>query len=182
MPWFQMSGEKPTSDIKKIKTREQVISYIGKFIQGNPIIREKFVRRLEHISNLFEKSQFFKNHEVRWRENWRCVSTYGLQLLHTNNTDSDTDNDIVQEMPLPWCHGIEMLKRTFLHTNSNKFTTHVLFVCRSLAAHYYWCMTSRTRQGFGWLISLRPCALRVASCHTERLGLLETMKMATWRG
>ena len=71
MPWFQMSGEKPTSDIKKIKTREQVISYIGKFIQGNPIIREKFVRRLEHISNLFEKSQFFKNHEVRWREN--CI-------------------------------------------------------------------------------------------------------------
>ena len=44
MPWFQMSVEKPTSDIKKIKMREQVISYIGKFIQGNPIIREKFVR------------------------------------------------------------------------------------------------------------------------------------------
>ena len=60
-----MSGEKPTSDIKKIKTREQVISYIGKFIQGNPVVKEKFVRRREHISNLFEKSQFFKNHEVR---------------------------------------------------------------------------------------------------------------------
>ena len=59
-----MSGEKPISDIKKIKTREQVISYISKFIHGNPIIKEKFIHRLEHITNLFEKSQFFKSHEV----------------------------------------------------------------------------------------------------------------------
>lgn len=59
-----MAGEKPINEIKKIRTRDQVLSYISKFIHYNSVVRDKFVSRLEHIAALFESSLFFNNHEV----------------------------------------------------------------------------------------------------------------------
>ena len=65
--FIQASGEPPVTDIvknKKLKQRAEVQALFAAFIEYNPIVRNKFVRRLREIRHKFESSRFFETHEV----------------------------------------------------------------------------------------------------------------------
>ncbi|XP_050419390.1 inositol-trisphosphate 3-kinase homolog [Patella vulgata] len=58
------SGESPTTSLKKVKTRNQVMNVISKFLERHPQSIRHILQRLKTIRVKFAESNFFKNHEI----------------------------------------------------------------------------------------------------------------------
>ena len=74
LTFFQMSGEPPNTDLKKTKEREHVAGVISRFFCGSLKFMQKLMNRLINVRIHFEKSQFFKHHEVKKEKAIRCLS------------------------------------------------------------------------------------------------------------
>lgn len=61
---IKMPGEPPINDLKKVKSQEQVMATIAKFLGSRVHIRQKVVKRLKEIRTFFEQCEYFKTHEV----------------------------------------------------------------------------------------------------------------------
>ncbi|KAK3582857.1 hypothetical protein CHS0354_012467 [Potamilus streckersoni] len=61
---LRMSGETPTTDLKKVKKKDQIEHVLCKFLDSNTGVRKALIKRLEEMQLLFESSAFFKSHEV----------------------------------------------------------------------------------------------------------------------
>ena len=59
-----MSGSKEVTEVRTVRTREEVISTIGKFLRNKEATKKQIASRLKEIKTVFESSQFFKNREV----------------------------------------------------------------------------------------------------------------------
>ncbi|KAK2723923.1 inositol-trisphosphate 3-kinase homolog isoform X2 [Artemia franciscana] len=54
----------PVSDLKKVRTKNELTQTFDRFFNGNPKIRRKMLERILDIRRQFENSSFFKSHEV----------------------------------------------------------------------------------------------------------------------
>lgn len=61
---LRVSGEPVTTNLWKVKTKEQLKSVLAKFIHGSKNIQNSLIRRLEEIREKFEESPFFMSREV----------------------------------------------------------------------------------------------------------------------
>ena len=52
------------SDLKKVRTKNELTQTFDRFFNGNPKIRRKMLERILDIRRQFENSSFFKSHEV----------------------------------------------------------------------------------------------------------------------
>ncbi|XP_064598159.1 inositol-trisphosphate 3-kinase homolog isoform X2 [Liolophura sinensis] len=61
---IRVSGQTPITDLKKVKTKEEVGAVIERFINSSEGIRKSIEDKLLHLRQCFEKSEFFKSHEL----------------------------------------------------------------------------------------------------------------------
>ncbi|CAH1790562.1 unnamed protein product [Owenia fusiformis] len=61
---IKMSGETPNTDLKKVKSKEQVLQKIEEFLIGRGDVKEAVMNRLLDLRNGFTASKFFKDHEI----------------------------------------------------------------------------------------------------------------------
>ncbi|XP_061163761.1 inositol-trisphosphate 3-kinase homolog [Saccostrea echinata] len=61
---LRVSGESPTTNLKKVKTVAQIENVLSKFIQGQDSVRSKFHSRLKYIKEKFESSTFLMSHQI----------------------------------------------------------------------------------------------------------------------
>lgn len=64
MEALRIAGEPVTTNLKQVKTKEQIKSVLKKFIYGNKNIQNCLTRRLEEIREKFEESPYFMSHEI----------------------------------------------------------------------------------------------------------------------
>ncbi|KAK4876160.1 hypothetical protein RN001_012582 [Aquatica leii] len=57
-------GLPPITDLKKMKSKEEVMETLNTFVGHKPDVRHKIVSRLNEIRNRIERSEYFKTHEV----------------------------------------------------------------------------------------------------------------------
>ncbi|KAJ8883438.1 hypothetical protein PR048_015281 [Dryococelus australis] len=61
---MKFRGMPPVKDLKKVKSREEVMATMALFLAGRDDIRQRLVQRLHEIRTKFEQSSYFKSHEV----------------------------------------------------------------------------------------------------------------------
>lgn len=59
-----MSGESPTSSLKRVKTKEQIHGVLSKFVNNRRTIQGALLSRLEEMRQKIQDSAFFMSHEV----------------------------------------------------------------------------------------------------------------------
>lgn len=57
-------GSPPVTDLKKVKSRDEVLQTMDMFIGGRCNVKERLVKRLCEIRSKIEQSDYFKTHEV----------------------------------------------------------------------------------------------------------------------
>lgn len=57
-------GSPPVTDLKKVKSREEVLQTMGMFIGGRLYVKQLLTKRLCEIRQKIEQSEYFKTHEV----------------------------------------------------------------------------------------------------------------------
>lgn len=62
--WFQFRGSPPVTDLKKVKSREEVMVTMALFLGGREDTRQRLLARLKEIRVKFEQSSYFQRHEV----------------------------------------------------------------------------------------------------------------------
>lgn len=60
----KMPGEPPLTDLQKVREPEQLSATIARFFENNERARSAIAARLREIKSLFEKSEFFRTHEI----------------------------------------------------------------------------------------------------------------------
>lgn len=60
----KMPGEPPLTDLQKVREPEQLSAAIARFFENNERARSAIAARLREIRSLFEKSEFFRTHEI----------------------------------------------------------------------------------------------------------------------
>lgn len=61
---FQFRGSLPVTDLKKVKSREEVMVTMALFLGGREDTRQRLLARLKEIREKFEQSLYFQTHEV----------------------------------------------------------------------------------------------------------------------
>lgn len=61
---LQFRGSKPVTDLKKVKSTQEVNDTLSLFLGNREDIRQRLVTRLIEIRAKLEQSQYFKTHEV----------------------------------------------------------------------------------------------------------------------
>ncbi|KAL7642644.1 UNVERIFIED_CONTAM: hypothetical protein RMT77_007208 [Armadillidium vulgare] len=61
---LKMSNSSPVTELKTVHTREEVVEVLSSFIQRKDFVKKEIINRLRTIRDTFEKSEFFRNHEV----------------------------------------------------------------------------------------------------------------------
>lgn len=64
LSWFQFRGSPPVTDLKKVKSREEVMVTVALFLGGREDARQRLLARLKEIRERFERSSYFQKHEV----------------------------------------------------------------------------------------------------------------------
>lgn len=62
--WFQFRGSPPVTDLKKVKSREEVMVTMALFLGGREDTRQRLLARLKEIREKFEQSSYFQRHEI----------------------------------------------------------------------------------------------------------------------
>lgn len=60
----KLPGEPPLTDLQKVRKPQQIASAVGRFLGNNERARRAILTRLREIRELFERSDFFKTHEI----------------------------------------------------------------------------------------------------------------------
>ena len=66
---FQMSGEPPDTELKTVRSHDDVVKLDSKYLGGNAAVRDQLLQRFKDIRSHFQQSEFFKNHEVQYKPN-----------------------------------------------------------------------------------------------------------------
>ena len=61
---FQFRGSPPVTDLKKVKSRDEVMVTMALFLGGQEDTRQRLLTRLKEIRDKFEQSSYFQTHEV----------------------------------------------------------------------------------------------------------------------
>nr|CAD7458766.1 unnamed protein product [Timema tahoe] len=61
---MKFRGSLPVTDLKKVKSREEVMATIALFLGGREDTRQRLLERLRDIRTKFERSSYFRRHEV----------------------------------------------------------------------------------------------------------------------
>ncbi|KAK3082774.1 hypothetical protein FSP39_005074 [Pinctada imbricata] len=61
---LRMANEPPKTNLKKVRSREQINSEFCSFLQGRNTIRLKLCEKLKYLRRKFEMSTFFMSHEI----------------------------------------------------------------------------------------------------------------------
>ncbi|XP_053385557.1 inositol-trisphosphate 3-kinase homolog isoform X2 [Mercenaria mercenaria] len=61
---LRMSGETPSSNLKRVKSKEQIHGILSKFINNRRIVQQSLVHRLKEVRQHIEDSAFFMTHEL----------------------------------------------------------------------------------------------------------------------
>lgn len=61
---LKMKGSSPITDLKTVKSNEDVYQTIAHFLCGKRALTKELLKRLRQIRTLIEKSDFFQTHEV----------------------------------------------------------------------------------------------------------------------
>uniref|UniRef100_A0A2C9L6S0 Kinase n=1 Tax=Biomphalaria glabrata TaxID=6526 RepID=A0A2C9L6S0_BIOGL len=62
--YMQMSGEPPNTNLKKVRTKEEVSYFIETFVKGHEVVIPSLHQRLCDIRDKFESIPFFQSHEI----------------------------------------------------------------------------------------------------------------------
>lgn len=61
---LKMKGSSPVTDLKTVKSNEDVYQTIAQFLCGKRALTKELLKRLRQIRNYIEKSEFFQSHEI----------------------------------------------------------------------------------------------------------------------
>ncbi|XP_049788500.1 inositol-trisphosphate 3-kinase homolog isoform X2 [Schistocerca nitens] len=61
---MKFRGSPPVTDLKKVKSRSELLATVALFLGGREDVRQRLVARLREIRTKFEQSEYFKRHEV----------------------------------------------------------------------------------------------------------------------
>ncbi|KAK7790270.1 hypothetical protein R5R35_012636 [Gryllus longicercus] len=61
---MKFRGSPPMTDLKKVKSRDEVLTTMALFLGGREDVRQRLLERLREIRCKFEKSEYFQKHEV----------------------------------------------------------------------------------------------------------------------
>jgi 1D-myo-inositol-triphosphate 3-kinase len=61
---LQFRGSPPVTDLKKVKSRDEVMVTMALFLGGQEDTRQRLLARLKEIREKFEQSSYFQTHEV----------------------------------------------------------------------------------------------------------------------
>lgn len=61
---IKVRGAPPVTDLKKVKSRNEVINTMIMFLNGREDVRQRFLKRLHEIRAKIEQSEYFRTHEV----------------------------------------------------------------------------------------------------------------------
>ncbi|KAH9513787.1 hypothetical protein Btru_031403 [Bulinus truncatus] len=61
---IRMSGEPPNTNLKKVRTKEEVSYFIETFVKGHEVVIPSLHQRLSDIRDKFESIPFFQTHEI----------------------------------------------------------------------------------------------------------------------
>nr|CAD7200873.1 unnamed protein product [Timema douglasi] len=61
---MKFRGSLPVTDLKKVKSREEVMATIALFLGGREDTKQRLLERLRDIRTKFERSSYFRKHEV----------------------------------------------------------------------------------------------------------------------
>ncbi|XP_021941752.1 inositol-trisphosphate 3-kinase homolog isoform X3 [Zootermopsis nevadensis] len=61
---MKFRGSPPVTDLKKVKSREEVMVTVALFLGGREDARQRLLARLKEIRERFERSSYFQKHEV----------------------------------------------------------------------------------------------------------------------
>nr|CAD7401469.1 unnamed protein product [Timema cristinae] len=61
---MKFRGSLPVTDLKKVKSREEVMATIALFLGGREDTKQRLLERLRDIRTKFERSSYFRRHEV----------------------------------------------------------------------------------------------------------------------
>lgn len=61
---MKFRGSPPVKDLKKVKSRQEVLDTMALFLNGREDVRQRLLKRLSEIRSKFEQSQYFQKHEV----------------------------------------------------------------------------------------------------------------------
>ena len=64
---MKLRGSPPVTDLKKVKSRKEVLVTLALFLAGREDTRQRFLARLYEIRSKLEESSYFQRHEVSWR-------------------------------------------------------------------------------------------------------------------
>lgn len=59
-----MRGSSPITDMKKVKTGQEIQATISNFVNGRKSVVKDMTKRLKQMRTLIEKSEFFQRHQV----------------------------------------------------------------------------------------------------------------------
>ncbi|XP_029714573.1 inositol-trisphosphate 3-kinase homolog isoform X1 [Aedes albopictus] len=61
---LKMRGSSPVTDMKKVKTGQEIQATISNFVNGRKSVVKDMTKRLKQMRTLIEKSEFFQRHQV----------------------------------------------------------------------------------------------------------------------
>ncbi|XP_060597292.1 inositol-trisphosphate 3-kinase homolog isoform X3 [Ruditapes philippinarum] len=61
---LRMSGETPSTNLKRVKSKEQIHGILSKFVNNSRVVQQDLVRRLKEVKQHIEDSPFFMSHEL----------------------------------------------------------------------------------------------------------------------
>lgn len=61
---MKLKGSPPVTNLKKVKSRKEVLVTLSLFLAGREDARQRFLTRLNEIRSKLEESSYFQRHEV----------------------------------------------------------------------------------------------------------------------
>ncbi|WAR11011.1 IP3KH-like protein [Mya arenaria] len=103
----RISGEPPTTNLKRVKTKEQIHDVLSRFVHNSQHIQGLLLERLRDIRDKLQESSFFMSHEligssvlVMYDQNGKC----GIWVIDFSKTNPVPDAEPITHR-LPWSLG-----------------------------------------------------------------------------
>lgn len=73
---FQFRGSPPVTDLKTVKSDEEVNNTLALFLGDRHDIKQRLVTRLNEIRSKLDRSHYFKTHEVCWKAKFNNIISF----------------------------------------------------------------------------------------------------------
>jgi len=87
---LQFRGSPPVTDLKTVKSDEEVNNTLALFLGDRHDIKQRLVARLNEIRSKLDRSHYFKTHEVSWATRYKYLLFY-FSVNHLQNLCVITD-------------------------------------------------------------------------------------------